>query len=57
MKLIDVDAFLKEFITEGLDVPACQYSEFEIFCMLRRWPAVDAIPKLHSYNGGCEQQA
>ena len=44
MKLIDVDAFLKEFITEGLDVPACQYSEFEIFCMLRRWPAVDAVP-------------
>ena len=43
MKLIDADAFLK-FITEGIDVLACQYSEFEIFCMLRRWPAVDAVP-------------
>lgn len=43
MRLIDVDAFLKEFITEGLDLPTCQYSEFEIFCMLQRFPAVDAV--------------
>ena len=43
MKLIDIDAFLNDFLTAGVGLTICQYSECDVASMLRTYPAADAV--------------